>query len=153
YGPYAHLIGLAPGNGKTPEDTERLQAATLREAGIDHDRRRCSVGELTRVAGSNHPAGHRRTDLGHTLIGGVGADTLIRREGGLAGVQAACVAVRDTRKNLDGDDFVVELACCLCRRGTLLALCAVLILALPGDLVAFGDLLGRLQHAPVDGGF
>jgi len=46
----------------------------------------------------------------------------------------------------------IEKPCGLCCAGLLLACRTVFVHGLPTDAVALGHLLGRLQHAPINGG-
>src|SRR5690242_1660958 len=46
YRPDPHLIGLAARDGEAAEDAERLQSASLRESGVNHNSSRSAVGEL-----------------------------------------------------------------------------------------------------------
>lgn len=59
----AHLIRLAAGNRKAAEDTERLQAFTLRNLCVHHDAGAGAVRELALIARRDHAAKQRRADL------------------------------------------------------------------------------------------
>ena len=147
--PDAHLVGLAARDLKAAKNAERGYALFLGALRVHHDAHRCTVGELTGIARSDHPAGQGGTDLRHPFIGGVRADSLIRRQGDLLGSQSAARLVGDGHGRGEGHDFLLEASRLRCRGGAQLAAHAVLILRLAPDVVALRDGLRRLQHAPV----
>src|SRR5207237_8452755 len=145
----AHLGRLAAGDGESSEHAERLQTL-LRRGGVAHHHAHAgAVGELARVAGVDDAAVERRLDLRDALVGGVGADAFVLRYGDVLRRLRAARLVDDLHRRLHGDDLFVELAGGARGGGTLLAAYAVLILPLARDVVLLRDVLGRLQHRPV----
>src|SRR5206468_11912915 len=98
-----------------------------------------AVGELTRVAGGDDPALDRRADFRDSLVSGVGPNAFIGGDGDLLRRHARSLLVGDAHDDFHGHDLVAELARGQRRGGSLLAARAVLVLALPRNVVALGD--------------
>src|ERR1700759_4059633 len=60
-----HLVGLAPRDGKSPENPQGLDIASFRELRVHDDTSAGAVGKLAGVAGTDDSAGHRRPDFGN----------------------------------------------------------------------------------------
>src|SRR3989449_10575889 len=131
-------------------DAERLRAALCRLAAAQHHRRRGAVGELAGGAGGDAAALDRRLDLRYAFVGGVGPDALVFGGGHLAHRLGAGILVDQLHLGGDRRDLVLELAFGARLGRALLALHAEAVLLLARDLVAPRDVLGGLQHRPVE---
>src|SRR6056297_234607 len=110
-----------------------VEAVLLGEGLAGDERRGRAVGDLRGVTRGDRPvADEDARQALERLHARVGADAL--------------VLLDETVLGLDGDDLVVEAAGLRRLGGALVAPKRVLVLCLAGDLVLFGDLLGRHPH-------
>ena len=146
----AHFVRLTAGDGEAEETAHGLQVVFAGVFLAHHHAGARAVAELAGVAGGDQPAGQRGFDAADAFLGRAFACALVLGANHFLGAQAHH-RVGDAGHHGDGCDLVVELARRLRRHGLLLAAGAVFVHRVATDVVAFGHLLGGLQHAPVDG--
>ena len=146
----AHLVGLASGHREAAENAQRLQALAGRRICAHHHARGCSVRELAGVARRDHAPRERRLDPGKPFVGRVAADALVRRDDGLAACSSPDVLVHVPIVTVIGTISASNLPAAAAAAARCWLCTPYSILPLAGDAVALRDILGGLQHRPVD---
>jgi hypothetical protein len=141
--------GSQPATAKPRKRPRGFRPFCSRVLLVDHHAGAAAVGELAGVAGRDQAAGNGRADAADAFLGGAGADAFVVLDRDFLGAQAHH-RVGHAGQHGDRCDLVLEAAGFQRGGGLLLAGCAVLVHGVAADVVALGDLLGRLQHVPVD---
>ena len=147
--PDSHFVGLAAGHREAAEDAQRLESALFGQLAVHDHHRAAAVGELAGIAGRDHPARQRRSNLRDGLERRVGTNALIGRDRDLARADRTACLVDDAHDRGHRRNLVLELARALRGRRPQLAADPVFILRLFGNVVALGHRFGGLQHGPV----